>query len=69
MDGVESGTTYTVTRDGRAIGQLIPLRPRRTFVPRSDLLAGPELPWIDVGGLRREFDRSVDGALDDPYAR
>ena len=35
MDAVESGQTFTVTRDGRSIGELVPLRQRRRFVSRS----------------------------------
>jgi prevent-host-death family protein len=32
MDAVESGRSFTVTRDGHEIGELIPLRRRRRFV-------------------------------------
>ena len=33
MDAVEGGQAFTVTRDGREIGELIPIRRRRRFVP------------------------------------
>ena len=35
MDAVEHGHSFTVTRDGHQIGELIPLR-RRAFVPRQE---------------------------------
>lgn len=41
MDSVEGGQSFTVTRDGHQIAELIPLRRRRTFVPREEFLAGP----------------------------
>lgn len=36
MDAVEGGQAFTVTRDGRRIGELLPLRQRRRFVSRSE---------------------------------
>jgi hypothetical protein len=32
MDAIESGRSFTVTRDGHEIGELIPLRRHRRFV-------------------------------------
>jgi len=39
MDAVEGGQAFTVTRDGHQIGELIPLRQRRRFVPRQEFAA------------------------------
>jgi prevent-host-death family protein len=39
MDAVQSGQSFTVTHDGRRIGELVPLRRRRRFVPRSKFAA------------------------------
>lgn len=70
MDGVELGQTFTVTRDGRAIGELVPLRQRRRFVSREDLRRLAALsPGFSPEHLREEQDRVVDSALTDPYDR
>jgi antitoxin (DNA-binding transcriptional repressor) of toxin-antitoxin stability system len=39
MDAVESGQAFTVARDGHPIGELIPQRRRRRFVPRQEFAA------------------------------
>jgi len=39
MDAVVHGQAFTVTRDGHQIGELIPLRQRRRFVPRQEFAA------------------------------
>ena len=39
MDAVQGGQAFTVTRDGHRIGELVPLRRRRRFVPRSEFAA------------------------------
>ncbi|MFG1621095.1 type II toxin-antitoxin system Phd/YefM family antitoxin [Kribbella sp. NPDC049227] len=36
MDAVEGGQVFVVTRDGHRIGELLPLRRRRRFVPRAE---------------------------------
>lgn len=70
MDAVERGDTFVVTRDGRGIGQLVPLRPRRTFVPREEVLVlGRNLPVIDADRFRADVDATADPYADDPYAR
>lgn len=70
MDAVERGVTFIVTRDGRGIGQLVPLRPRRTFVPREEVLAlGRTLPTIDADRFRADLDEMADPYSGDPYER
>lgn len=70
MDAVERGHSFEVTRDGRAIASLDPLRPRRTFVPATDVVAvlsGAEP--VNLDALREELDAVADPALDDPFER
>lgn len=70
MDSVEGGQSFTVTRDGYQIAELIPLRRRRTFVPREEFLAGSTvLEPVDVDRFRADLDASVDQELTDPYAQ
>jgi prevent-host-death family protein len=70
MDAVQDGQAFTVTRDGHRIGQLVPLRRRRRFVPRAEFAAmsrtatGP-----DLDTFRADQDATADQYLDDPYAR
>ena len=50
MDAVERGESFTVTRDGRPMGQLTPLR--RRFVTREQFVSvsassiTPDLDWF-----------------------
>jgi antitoxin (DNA-binding transcriptional repressor) of toxin-antitoxin stability system len=68
MDAVEQGRSFTVTRDGRAMGQLVPLR--RRFVPRTQFALSSELAAaVDLEGFRADQDAALDGVSDDAYAR
>lgn len=70
MDAVEGGTSFTVTRDGRPIGELIPVRARRRFVSRVDFArASAGAPEIDLEAFRRDQRAAFDDELSDPYAR
>ncbi len=70
MDSVEHGKAFTITRDGRRIGELIPLRRRRTFVSRVDFVTGGiEIAPIDAARFRGDLDRVIDADAADPYAR
>jgi prevent-host-death family protein len=70
MDAVERGEAFTVTRDGQQIGELIPLRRTRRFVPRAELTQRfKTAPLVDADRLRADLDAALDGELDDPYAR
>lgn len=70
MDAVERGQSFAVTRDGREIGELVPLRRRRRFVPRADFAAASRnAPTFDVAGFRADQDSVVEQVMDDPYAR
>jgi prevent-host-death family protein len=70
MDAVEAGQSFTVTRDGREIGELIPLRRRRRFVARDEFAAmSQNAATVDVSGFRRDQDAAADHDFVDPYAR
>ncbi len=70
MDAVEAGQTFIVTRDGHRIGELIPLRRRRRFVPRQEFAAmSRTAAALDLGAFRADQNAGTDQDLDDPYAR
>jgi prevent-host-death family protein len=70
MDAVERGETFTVTRDGRPIAELVPLRRRRRFVPRDEFVANSRgLPYIDPDRFRADLDAHVEPYPHDPYDR
>ncbi|MDR0847473.1 MAG: type II toxin-antitoxin system prevent-host-death family antitoxin [Propionibacteriaceae bacterium] len=69
MDAVERGEEFVVTRDGRDVGELIPLRRTQRFVHRADFVAmsaglvplDPDRFFADLAG--------IDQDLSDPYGR
>ncbi|MFJ9035733.1 type II toxin-antitoxin system Phd/YefM family antitoxin [Streptomyces sp. NPDC102406] len=70
MDAVQGGQAFTVTRDGHRVGELIPLRRRRRFVPRAEFAAmSRTAPDISVDAFRADQDAVIEQELDDPYAR
>lgn len=70
MDAVQSGQSFTVTRDGHRIGELIPLRRRRRFVPRGEFVAmSRSAPDIQLEEFRADQDADIDQELGDPYVR
>ncbi|MEU5074236.1 type II toxin-antitoxin system prevent-host-death family antitoxin [Streptomyces asoensis] len=70
MDAVQSGQSFTVTRDGHRVGELIPLRRRRRFVPRAEFAAmSRAAPDIHLDAFRADQDASAGQETDDPYAR
>jgi len=69
MDAVEHGQAFTVTRDGHRIGELIPLRRRRRFIPRQEFSAMSQTAaTVDVDAFRGDQEASADHHLADPYA-
>ena len=61
MDAVERGESFTVTRDGHRIGELIPLRQRRRFVTRQEFAAmSRNSPAIDLEAFRADQDATAD---------
>lgn len=70
MDAVENGQAFTVTRDGHSIGELIPLRRRRRFVPRQEFAAMSRgASGIDLDAFRADQDVTLDHDADSPYDR
>ncbi len=56
MDAVQGGQSFTVTRGGHRIGELVPLRRHRRFVPRSEFaamsLTASDVSWGPSGPVR-----------------
>ncbi|KNE79302.1 type II toxin-antitoxin system prevent-host-death family antitoxin [Streptomyces xinghaiensis] len=70
MDAVQNGQSFTVTRDGNRIGELIPLRRRRRFVPRGEFAAmSHTAPDISLDAFRSDQAATAEQEADDPYAR
>ena len=63
MDAVESGQAFTVTRDGRSIGELVPLRQRRRFVSRTEFVSMSRgAPVIDPDAFRADQEAAAERA-------
>ena len=62
---VVSGVTFLVTRNGVPVAELRPIRqPRRTFVPKPDLLAFASAgPHVESARFRSELDCVMDQSL------
>ena len=70
MDAVEHGQSFTVTRDGHRIGELIPLRQRRRFVPRQEFIAmSRNAPAADLEAFRADQDAALDHGAGSRYER
>ncbi len=68
MDSVERGQAFTVTRDGHQIGELVPLRHRRTFLPRGEFLATAGTSAVDPDRFRADLDSIIDNEVPDAHA-
>jgi len=70
MDAVEGGQSFTVTRDGHEIGELIPLRRRRRFVGRDEFAAmSHNAATVDIAAFRADQAAVTDHEVVDPYGR
>jgi antitoxin (DNA-binding transcriptional repressor) of toxin-antitoxin stability system len=70
MDAVQGGQSFTVTRDGHQIGELIPLRRRRRFVSRSEFAAMSRTASdVSLEAFRADQDATAEQETDDPYGR
>jgi antitoxin (DNA-binding transcriptional repressor) of toxin-antitoxin stability system len=68
MDAVEHGESFTITRDGHRIGELIPLRRRRRFVPRQEFVAlSHHAPGLDLDAFRADQETVLDHEASSPY--
>ena len=62
VDRVEAGEHVTVTRDGRPVAELLPVRARG--IPAALLLERwRRLPAVDADALRRDIDAAIDQSL------
>jgi prevent-host-death family protein len=60
MRALDRGEDFVVTRNGKPVGELRPVRPRQ-FVPKEALLAAfAGAPKIDYERLRADIDAVVD---------
>ena len=70
MDAVQQGRSFTVTRDGHGVAELVPLRQTRRWVPRARFAAGSRpTPPPDLARFRADQEAAYDQELDDPHAR
>ena len=70
MDAVERGESFTVTRDGHHIGELIPLVRRRRFVSRAEFAATSRTaPEVDLARFRADQEAAYDQGGLDPFER
>jgi len=70
MDAVEHGQSFTVTRDGHRIAELIPLRRRRRLVPREEFVAmSRNAPTVDLAAFRADQQAATDDEAGSPYDR
>lgn len=69
MDAVEHGQAFVVTRNGNPIGELVPLRRRRTVTREQFAAMSASAPVIDPERFRTDLDTVADSALLDPYDR
>ena len=68
MDAVEHGESFVVTRNGTPIGELIPLRRRRTVTREQFAAMSANAPFVDPERFRADLDAAVDSGMRDPYA-
>jgi len=70
MDAVEHGQSFTVTRDGHQIGELVPIRRKRRFVSRQEFTAmSRNAPGSNLDAFRADQDAAADHEDGDPYER
>jgi len=70
MDSVEHGQSFTVTRDGRRIGELVPLRQRRRLVSRQEFAAmSRNAPAVDLEAFRADQEAALDQDAASRYER
>jgi prevent-host-death family protein len=62
LDRVEAGERLTVTRNGRAVAELVPL-PRRPLSREELVRRAGTLPYVDPVALRADVDAVVDARL------
>jgi antitoxin (DNA-binding transcriptional repressor) of toxin-antitoxin stability system len=70
MDAVEHGQSFSVTRDGHHIGELVPIRRRRRFVSREEFAAmSRNAPAAALDAFRADQDAAADHETGSAYER
>jgi antitoxin (DNA-binding transcriptional repressor) of toxin-antitoxin stability system len=61
VEALERGESFTLSRDGRGIGELVPLGARRRFVSRATFTATSRVaPVVRLESLRADQDAALD---------
>lgn len=60
MRALDLGESFVVTRNGVAVGELVPVRRRRFVAAAAAIAAFAGAPRIDAGRFRREVDALID---------
>ncbi|WP_103888837.1 prevent-host-death protein [Actinacidiphila yanglinensis] len=67
MDAVQGGQSFAATRDGHQIGELIPLRRRRRFVPRPEFAATSRTASdVSLDAFRTDQEATAEQETDHP---
>lgn len=70
MDGLEAGESYTVTRRGREVAELIPIRRKRRYVTRESFMAMDQVgPGVDADRAILDVRGAFSDDLRDPFDR
>jgi prevent-host-death family protein len=64
MRAVERGESFVVTRNGKEVGELTPLRARRFVPAEAALAASAGAPTVDLERFRADVDAVVDRRAD-----
>ena len=70
VDAVAGGRALAVPREGRPIGELVPLRWRRRFVSRREFVAvSSTAATAELSAFRADQDMAAAAGLADPWGR
>ncbi|MCL1841254.1 MAG: hypothetical protein FWF75_05865 [Propionibacteriaceae bacterium] len=67
MDALELGQSFTITRNGREIGEFVPKPRKPMFLTREEFIElGRGLPHIDADKFRADIDAVINPYDDNP---
>ena len=64
MRGLDEGETYIVTRNGRPVGELSPMRRLRFVAAATVTEVLRDAPSIDTDTFRADLDTPIDQSID-----
>lgn len=64
MRGLDEGETYIVTRNGRPVGELSPMRRLRFVAAATVTEVFRDAPSIDTDTFRADLDTPIDQSID-----